>query len=117
MSLYRGKLGSISKIRDGKMSNLSIPLNYIELIRRDSVNSVNDSTITMNMIITNLNTQEDYESIATILKQIKGVKAIGVFQLKKIGVTFNRYETSLENIVHHLSKMGYKYINRFWQKC
>ena len=67
----------------------------------------------MHFNIINLNTLEDYDYIVTVLKEVKGVENIGDFIPKKMSITFNQHETSLEHIVYKLSKMGYRYINRF----
>jgi ABC-type lipoprotein release transport system permease subunit len=73
----------------------------------------NNSLVAFNMIITNLNTIEDYEKINKELRTINGVEDIGPYNHKKLSVIYNQYLTSIEHIVYKLSQMGYRYVNRF----
>ncbi|WP_028308262.1 hypothetical protein [Desulfitibacter alkalitolerans] len=73
----------------------------------------NNSVITFNMIITNLNTIEDYERINKVLRTINGVEGIGTYNQKKLSIMYNQYLTSIEHIVYKLSQIGYRYVNRF----
>lgn len=65
------------------------------------------------MIITNLNTIEDYNSISKVLKTINGIESVGPYNHKKLSVTYNQNLTNIEHIVYKLSQMGYRYVNRF----
>ncbi|SDK54671.1 hypothetical protein [Natronincola ferrireducens] len=113
MSQYKDKFKNIGEIQKEKTSMSSVPPKYKDLIKKHEIYTASNAVITMHMTITNLNTQEDYQNIATALKDIRGVEGIGSFQQKKLSVTYNQHETSLEHIVYHISNLGYRYINRF----
>ncbi|SCY57914.1 heavy-metal-associated domain-containing protein [Alkaliphilus peptidifermentans] len=111
MSLYEDKLDKLTAKME-EISYSSVPPKYTELIEKFQAQNTYNS-ITMNIMITNLDNENDHEILSTALNEIKGVKRIGDFQRQKLAVTFNQNETSLEHIVYKISKMGYRYINRF----
>ncbi|KUO49038.1 MAG: hypothetical protein APF76_10445 [Desulfitibacter sp. BRH_c19] len=98
MSWYENRLGKLAEIMEEKNQQHS---------------SIHNAFITINMTIANMNTLTDYEGVTNALRTIKGVESFGPYQQKKLSVTYNQFETSLEYIVYKLSVMGYRYINRF----
>lgn len=113
MSQYENKLKSIAEIQKEKTYMSSVPPKYDELIKKHQSNTGFNTVITIQMVIMNLDTQEDYNNIATMLKNMSGIEVIGGFQQKKLSVTYNQHQTTLEDIVYQISKLGYRYINRF----
>lgn len=105
MSLYEDKIA--------KKSKALVPPRYAELIQKYQMNYIGSRVATIGMTIINLNTFKDYNKIATALKELKGVIEIGDFQPKKLIVTYDRHLINLETIVYKISKLGYRYINRF----
>lgn len=112
MSLYQEKIMEKAyKIEDSM--NYLVPPNYKEILRRHNEYYQNNSTISFNMIITNLRVQEDYDTIVEALKDLKGVMGVSGFQPQKLTVAYNKNLIGLESIVYHISKLGYRYVNRF----
>ncbi len=71
------------------------------------------SIISMTITIINMKTDEDYQIIKEGLKELEGVYEIYPYFGGKLTVTFDQNRTNLENIVYKISKLGYRYINRF----
>lgn len=112
MSLFQDKAARLSDMAGNSIS--SVPLKYTELIRKHQEESASNAVNTLSMTITNLYTQEDYDNISKALQEVKGVVGVGSFQQpKKLTVSYNQYQTSIEHIVYKISTLGYRYINRF----
>ncbi|MEW6623870.1 MAG: heavy-metal-associated domain-containing protein [Bacillota bacterium] len=78
------------------------------------VNSNNYSSVkTVNMVITNMRTQDDYNKINEALSKINGVKSTNSHGPGKLSVTFDAGLTRIEELVYVISILGYRYINRF----
>ncbi|SES72738.1 hypothetical protein SAMN05660297_00410 [Natronincola peptidivorans] len=113
MSQYKCQFKEVAEKQQKNMFHPSVPPKYDALLKEYQENLATNAVITLSMTILNLKTKEDYESIAVVLRSIEGVKDIGAFQEKKISVSYNQHQTSLEDIVYQISRLGYRYINRF----
>ncbi|ABR49561.1 hypothetical protein Amet_3433 [Alkaliphilus metalliredigens QYMF] len=113
MSLYRDQLSKTREKIKEEFSTSFTPPKYSELLKKHQADQTSNAIISVTMNITNLNTNEDYNRIAVALKEIVGVEDITPLQQKKISIAYNQLQTSLEEIVYRLSRMGYRYVNRF----
>ncbi len=104
MSWYENRLGKLAETMEEEIS-----MSYAKMKNHCG----NNASITVNMKITNLNSETDYERVTSALRTIKGVESFGPYEQKKLSVTYNQSQTSLEYIVYKLSVTGYRYINRF----
>ncbi|KAB3537325.1 hypothetical protein F8154_03270 [Alkaliphilus pronyensis] len=111
MSLYEKRINRVSAKID-EYSKSYVPPRYKELLDK-YIKESSHSTVTMNIMITDLLTEEDHFAITSGLKELKGIDGIGEFQPKKLTVSYNQNETSLEHIVFKITQLGYRYINRF----
>ncbi|KAB3527640.1 hypothetical protein [Alkaliphilus serpentinus] len=113
MSLYRSKLSELSSKLEERMMQFQVPPKYSEIIKREEQYYKNHSTVSFNMIITNLHTQQDHDTIAQHLSNMNGIVGVSNFHPQKLTVAYNKYQIGLESIVYHISKLGYRYVNRF----
>jgi len=122
---YSGKNMILKKGRIGKMSWYNEKLkriineqkkNLISPFAKDSIQGDNYLEYIV-IIITNMQSVEDYNRISSELLALDGVKKVKRYLSKKIQVLYDTEITEAKQILDKLDEMGWQYIKRTCRNC
>lgn len=69
--------------------------------------------VTMTLIVTDMKTEEDCQKIANTLRNLPGVVSVTIVpRHRRVTVTYNLPQMNLETIGYHITRLGYRYIQK-----
>ncbi|BCV21409.1 heavy-metal-associated domain-containing protein [Moorella sp. Hama-1] len=69
--------------------------------------------VTMTLIVTDMKTEEDCKKIGNTLRNLPGVVSVNIIpRHRRVTVTYNLPQINLETIGYHITKLGYRYIQK-----
>jgi len=69
--------------------------------------------VTMTLIITDMKTEEDCQKIGYTLRNLPGIVSVNIIpRHRRVTVTYNLPQMNLETIGYHITRLGYRYIQK-----
>ncbi|MDK2821224.1 MAG: hypothetical protein PWP31_1189 [Clostridia bacterium] len=69
--------------------------------------------VTINLIVTNMKTEEDRQKVGNALQNLNGIINLTILpRNRRLVITYNLDQINLENICHHISQLGYNYVKK-----
>lgn len=69
------------------------------------------------LIITNMNTDEDFEKIREDFLKVEGISEVKRYMTKRIQVLYDNRKVTLNHLVGVLESTGYNYVKRICKNC